>query len=124
MRILLPEREAETVWVAGSPFNRVNIESGVFQRENMNYLTGEYEASLYGDAEETTLRVSMECSDTSHCEKELVKENFLKSFLQYRPLLSEAHQDGNFNILFNFTEPGGLEFYRIKGRPKRLVDRR
>jgi coenzyme F390 synthetase len=124
MRILLPEREAETVWVAGSPFNRVNIESGVFQRENMNYLTGEYEASLYGDAEETTLRVSMECLDTSHCQKELVKENFLKSFLQYRPLLSEVHQDGTFNILFNFTEPGGLEFYRIKGRPKRLVDRR
>jgi hypothetical protein len=47
-------------------------------------------------------------------QKELVKENFLESFLQYRPLLSEAHHDGTFNILFNFTEPGGLEFYRIK----------
>jgi phenylacetate-coenzyme A ligase PaaK-like adenylate-forming protein len=121
---MLPEREAETVWVAGSPFNRIDVERGVFQRENMDYLTGEYEASLYGDAEETTLRVSMECLNASNCEKELVKENFLKSFLQYRPLLSEAHQDGSFNILFNFSEPGGLEFYRIKGRPKRLVDRR
>ncbi len=124
LRIMLPEREAETVWVAGSPFNRVDVERGVFQRENMDYLTGEYGASLYGDAEETTLRVSMECLDTSACEKELVKENFLKSFLRYRPLLTEAHQDGSFNILFNFSEPGGLEFYRIKGRPKRLVDRR
>jgi phenylacetate-coenzyme A ligase PaaK-like adenylate-forming protein len=122
--IILPEREAETVWVAGSPFNRVDVGRGVFQQENMDYLTGEYEASLYGDAEETTLRVSMECLNASNCEKELVKENFLKSFLQYRPLLSEAHQDGTFNILLNFTEPGGLEFYRIKGRPKRLVDRR
>ncbi len=121
---MLPEREAETVWVAGSPFNRVDVERGVFQRENMDYLTGEYGASLYGDAEETTLRVSMECLDTSACEKELVKENFLKSFLRYRPLLTEAHQDGSFNILFNFSEPGGLEFYRIRGRPKRLVDRR
>jgi phenylacetate-coenzyme A ligase PaaK-like adenylate-forming protein len=124
LRIMLPQREAETVWVAGSPFNRVDIESGVFQRQNMDYLTGEYEASLYGDAEETTLRISMECFDNRNCEKELVKENFLKSFLRYRPLLSEAHQDGTFNILFNFTEPGGLEFYRVKGRPKRLIDRR
>jgi len=124
LRIMLPEREAETVWVAGSPFNRVDVERGVFQRENMDYLTGEYGASLYGDAEETTLRVSMECLDTSACEKELVKENFLKSFLRYRPLLTEAHQDGSFNILFNFSEPSGLELYRIKGRPKRLVDRR
>jgi phenylacetate-coenzyme A ligase PaaK-like adenylate-forming protein len=44
--IILPEREAETVWVAGSPFNRVDVERGVFQRENMDYLTGEYEASM------------------------------------------------------------------------------
>ena len=87
-------------------------------------MTGEYEASLYGDAEETTLRVNMECLDARNCEKESVKENFLKSLLQYRPLLSEEHQDGSFNVLFNFTEPGGLEFYRIKGRPKRLVGRR
>jgi phenylacetate-coenzyme A ligase PaaK-like adenylate-forming protein len=118
LRVMLPEREAETVWVAGTPFNRVDIERGVFQRENMDYLTGEYEAFLYGDAEKITLQVSMECLDTSNCEKELVKEDFLKSFLGHRPLLFEAHQDGTFDILFNFAEPGG------KGRPKRLVDRR
>jgi len=95
------------VWVAGSPFYRVGVGRGVFQQENMNYLTGESEASLYGDAAETTLRVSMECLNACNWQKELVKENFLESFLQYRPLLSEAHQDGTFNILFNFTEPGG-----------------
>jgi phenylacetate-coenzyme A ligase PaaK-like adenylate-forming protein len=97
---MLPQREAETVWVAGTPFNRVDMEKGVFQRENMDYLTGEYEAFLYGDADETTLQVRMECLDTSNCENVIV------------------------NILFEFTKPGGLEFYRIRGRPKRLVDRR
>jgi len=124
LRITLPQREAETVWVAGTPFNRVDMEKGVFQRENMDYLTGEYEAFLYGDAENTTLQVSMECLDTRTCERELVTNNFLKSFLRHQPLLYEARQDGHFDIRFNFTEPGGLEFYRITGRPKRLVDRR
>ena len=124
MRILNPEREAETAWVMGAPFNRVDIERGVFQRENMDYLTGEYEAFLYGDEEEVTLRVSVECQDTKKCAPELVQENFLKSFLQYKPPLHEAYQDGNFKIQFNFTGPGGLELYKIRGRPKRLIDRR
>ncbi|WP_337971830.1 hypothetical protein [Methanobacterium petrolearium] len=48
----------------------------------------------------------------------------MKTFLQYKIALSEAYHDGSFNILFNFTGPGGLEFYKIRGRPKRLVDRR
>lgn len=125
MRILNPEREAETVWVMGASFNRVDIEKGVFQEENMEYLNGEYEAFLYGDEEEVTLRVSMECYDAQQGGLELVQENFLKSFLQYKPThISEAHLDGSFNIHFNFTGPGGLEFYKIRGRPKRLVDRR
>jgi coenzyme F390 synthetase len=124
LRIMNPQREAETVWVLGSPFNRVDVERGVFQRDNMHYLTGEYEAFLYGDEEEVTLRVSMECLDSNNCDQDIIKENFLKSFLEYKPQLSEAYQDGNLNILFNFTGPGGLEFYKIRGRPKRLVDRR
>jgi coenzyme F390 synthetase len=124
LRIMNPQREAETVWVLGSPFNRVDVERGVFQRGNMHYLTGEYEAYLYGDEEEVTLRVSMECLDTNDCDQDIIKENFLKSFMEYKPQLSEAHQDGNLNILFNFTGLGGLEFYKIRGRPKRLVDRR
>jgi len=124
MRILNPEREAETAWVMGAPFNRVDIEKGVFQADNMDYFTGEYEAFLYGDEEEVTLRVSMECHDVKNCPRELVQENFLKTFLQYKIALSEAYQDGSFNILFNFTGPRGLEFYKIRGRPKRLVDRR
>ena len=45
------------------PFNRVDVEQGVFQRDNMDGLTGEYEAFLYGDADESTLKVRMECKD-------------------------------------------------------------
>ncbi len=124
MRIINPQREAETVWVAGSPFNRVDIERGVFQRDNMDYLTGEYEAFLYGDEMETILRVSMECVKTERCDKDLIEDNFVKSFLQLKPALKQAYEDGSFGIDFNFTGPGGLEFYKVRGRPKRLVDRR
>ncbi len=124
MRILNPQREAETVRVVGSPFNRVDIEQGVFQRDNMDYLTGEYEAFLYGDEMETTMRVSMECNDPHNCDKDLIEDNFLKSFFKYKPDLSRAYSDGNFNVIFNFTGPEGLEFYKIRGRPKRLIDRR
>ncbi len=124
MRIMNPQREAETFYVGGFPFNRVDVEQGVFQRENMEYLTGEYEAFIYGDSEEATLRVSMECEKLSECEKNLIEDNFIKSFLKFKPGLQQSHIDGTFNIIFNFTEPEGLEFYKIKGRPKRLVDRR
>jgi coenzyme F390 synthetase len=126
LRILNPQRESETVWVAGYPFNRVDVERGVFQRDNMEYLTGEYEAFLYGDEGEgeTTLRVSMECADPENCDQDLIRENFLKNFLEFKEGLHQAHEDGTFNILFNFTGREGLKFYKIKGRPKRLVDRR
>ncbi|MBI5680962.1 MAG: coenzyme F390 synthetase [Methanobacterium sp.] len=124
MRIMNPQREAETLWIAESPFNKVDIEQGVFQRDNMDYLTGEYEAFLYGDETETTMRVSMECTDLKNCDEEMIKENFHKSFFKFKPRLHHAYEDGTFNVLFNFTGPGGLEFYKIKGRPKRLVDRR
>lgn len=124
LRIMNPQREAETVWVEGTPFNRVDVERAVFQRENMEYLTGEYEAFLYGSESEVTLRVSLEALDQKNLDQELVKDNFLKSFLEYRKHLYENYLDGDFDIIFNFTGPGGLEFYKVKGRPKRLVDRR
>ena len=124
MRILNPQREAETVWVAGNPFNKVDIERGVFQRDNMEYLTGEYEAFLYGDEMETTLRVSMECDDPLNCDKDMIGENFIESFFKFKPGIQQAYSDGTFNVVFNFTGPEGLEFYKIRGRPKRLVDRR
>jgi len=124
MRILNPQREAETVWVSGTSFNRVDVERAVFQRDNMEYLTGEYEAFLYGSEKEATLRVSLESKDLNHLDQEVVQENFIKSFLKYKRPLSEANLVGDFDIIINFIGPEGLEFYKEKGRPKRLVDRR
>lgn len=126
MKIMNPQREAETVWILGTPVNRVDIERGVFQRENMEYLTGEYESFIYEGEEsaETTLSVSMEIKkDISAAEMDLVRENFKKSFYRYKPALLQLQED-TFSLLFSFTEHGRLELSRIKGRPKRLVDRR
>jgi coenzyme F390 synthetase len=126
MKILNPQRESETFWVAETPFNRVDVERGVFQRENMEYLTGEYEAFLYGgdDEGETIMKVSVEYLDQQKCDRKLVEENFLKAFFKYKPRLEEAYASGTFKIVFNFVGLSELELYRIKGRPKRLVDRR
>jgi len=126
MKIFNPQREAETFWIAGVPVNRVDIERGVFYRDNMEYLTGEYEAFLYGGGEEsgTTLRVSVECEDASKCDRELVEQTFLKSFFSGKPLLFDQYNDGMFEVVFHFTDPGGLEIYRATGRPKRFIDRR
>jgi coenzyme F390 synthetase len=126
MKILNPQRESETVWVAETPFNRVDIERGVFHRENMEYLTGEYEAFLYGgdDEGETILRVSVECLERDTCDRKAVEENFMGSFFKNKPQLAEAYTNGILKIIFNFAGLRELELYRIKGRPKRLVDRR
>lgn len=125
MRIFTPQRESETVWILGTPVNRVDIERGVFQRPNMEYLTGEYEAFVYGqdDEDEVILRVSMECHDPEETDQHLVMEQFLESFFRNKPLLADAYGE-NFEVTFYFTPPGALELYRLKGRPKRLVDRR
>ncbi|PKG31175.1 MAG: coenzyme F390 synthetase, partial [Methanoregula sp.] len=126
MRIMNPTRESETIWIFETPFNRVDIEKAVFQPGNMEYLTGEYEAFLYGgeDENEVVLRVSMEAFDPEKCDKKLVQENFLASFLEFKPRLVQEYAEGSLVIDFNITSPGALELYRIKGRPKRLVDRR
>jgi coenzyme F390 synthetase len=125
MRIFTPQREAETVWILGTPVNRVDIERGVFQRPNMEYLTGEYEAFVYGrdDEDEVIMRVSVECHDPEQTDQHLVMQQFLESFFHYKPLLADAYGE-NFEVAFHFTVPGALELYHLKGRPKRLVDRR
>ncbi|RXE57414.1 CoF synthetase [Methanoculleus taiwanensis] len=126
MRIFYPRREAETFRIAGTPFNRVDVEGAVFQRENMDELTGEYEAFIYGgeDAGETVLRVSLECTDPETCDRRGIEERFLAAFLSRAPGLAEAYADGVLTIPFHFTPPGGLELHRVVGRPKRVVDRR
>ena len=52
MKIMNPQRELETFWVESVSFNRVDVERGVFQHGNMDHLTGEYEAFLYGGDDE------------------------------------------------------------------------
>jgi len=126
MRIVNPEREAETLWAFGNPFNRTDIEAAVFQAESMAHVTGEYEASVYdGDVpEKVILRVNLECFDPARCDRKRVEDRFVSRFLKYKSLIAEHYYDGSFRIEFNFTGIHGLEFYTIKGRPKRLVDRR
>lgn len=123
---MTPQQESETVWVEGTPVNRVDVERGIFQRENMNYLIGEYEAFIYSEEEEgeNILRISMGCENPDTCDRDIIKENFLRTYSRYKPALSHAYEKGTFKIVFNFTDPMGLEFSKIKGRPKRLVDRR
>ena len=124
MRIYTPQREAETVWVLGTPVNRVDVERGVFQPENMEYLTGEYEAFVYpGDEGGVVIRVSMEARDPAALPKEDISGRFISSFSRYKPGLSALLGD-ELEIVFSFVPPGGLELHQVKGRPKRLVDRR
>lgn len=126
LRIINPQREAETLWLYGNPFNRADIEAAVFQSPNMTYITGEYEAFLCdGDSGgKTVLRVNLECFDPDQCDRRLVEDQFVSRFLHYKPLIEEHYHDQSFQIEFNFTGPRGLDFYSKKGRPKRLVDRR
>ena len=126
LKILNPQREAETVWVFGSPFNRVDIERGVFRRENMEYLTGEYEAFLEDgkSKDENVLSVNLECLDKLSCDIKVVEENFLKGFLKFKPKLQRDFSMGRLKIDFNFFGIKELKIFKSRGRPKRLVDKR
>jgi len=126
MRIINPQREAETFWVFGNSMNRVDVEAGVFQHDNMQYLTGEYEAFLYDGPshDDVVMRVSMECNDPDRCDRRLVEDRFTERFFKYKPGLAQHAEDRTFSIVFRYTQPGGLELQKLSGRPKRLVDRR
>ena len=126
MKILNPQREAETFWVNDSPFNRVDVERGVFQRENMEYITGEYEAFLKGNNLHgvITLSVNLECLNEKNCNIPVVEENFLKGYLKFKPKLTREHAEGKLKIAINFLRKNELQIYKSKGRPKRLVDKR
>ena len=73
---------------------------------------------------EAVLRVSLECFSLDRCDKKLVEGQFIDRLLKNKPGLSQIYHDGNFHIMLNFTGPGGLDLHKLKGRPKRLVDRR
>ncbi len=126
MRIVNPSREAENVAIFGGQLNRVDVEAGVFQHGNMQFLNGEYEAFLY-DGEspgEVIMRVGVECTDPEHTDQKVIRDTFIERLLQKRRELVEHLEDSSFRILFNFVGAGELELHKLKGRPKRLVDRR
>jgi len=126
MRIANPQREAETIRIFGHPLNRVDIEAGVFQPGCMQFLNGEYEAFVYdGESpEEVVLRISVECSDPETADKKLIEDLFAGRFLRNKKYFADHYADRSLSLMFNFVRPGDLELYKLKGRPKRLVDRR
>ncbi|HOJ97889.1 MAG TPA: coenzyme F390 synthetase, partial [Methanospirillum sp.] len=125
MRILNPWRESETIHIFEVPINRIDIERAVFQPENLPQLTGEYEAFVYGEEEnEITLRISVEAEDKDACSIHDITDVITGAILKHKPELIGSYDDGIFQILVHITGPGGLELHHIKGRPKRLIDRR
>ncbi|MDD1669741.1 MAG: coenzyme F390 synthetase [Methanomicrobiales archaeon] len=126
LRITNPTRDAETFRAGGAFFNRVDVERGVFQRENMEELSGEYEAFLSsgGRGEETVLRVSLEVLDPARVDREGIQGRFIRGFIGENPFLRKASDEGSLTFAFRFAEPGSLEISRLSGRPRRLLDRR
>jgi coenzyme F390 synthetase len=126
LRIMNPTRDAETFRAGGASLNRVDIERGVFQRGNMEYLTGEYEAFLYscGRRNETVLQVSMEVLDPAKTDQDGIRDRFIQGFIGKNPYLRKAHDEGSLTFAFRFAEQASLEISRAAGRPRRLVDRR
>jgi len=126
MRIAHPQRESETVRIFGTPVNRVDIEACVFQPSNMAFLTGEYEAFVYGGdaAGKVVLRTAMECPDPAAIDERQVAETFTACLTRRRRMLAPFLADQSLVLEFSFVRPGGLELQAAKGRPRRLTDRR
>ncbi len=124
MKITNPQRESETIWIEGSPLNRVDVERGIFQKENLDYITGEYESILKKDSGRLVLEVSVESFDPKSVEKGIIEENFIRSFFENKPILKQANEDGKLEIEIEIKGVGELELYKKKGRAKRLIDTR
>ena len=126
LRIMNPTRDAETVRVAGVYFGRIDVERGVFQRENLEDLTGEYESFLVpGDRPGgVVLRVSVEVRDPRGADREGIRDRFIRGFIGNNPRLRKIVDEGTLGFTFRFAEPGGLELSRVPARPRRLIDRR
>ncbi len=126
LRIMNPTRDAETFQAGGAYFNRIDVERGVFQRENMEYLTGDYEALLHnGDREGSTeMQVTLECMDPDRTDREGISSRFIEGFLGRNPYLRAAHDGGLLTFSFTFACLGSLEHQKMKGRPRRVADRR
>ena len=86
MRIVNPQREAETVRVFGNPINRVDVEAGVFQHDNMQFLNGEYEAFISGaeSQNEIVMKVRVEAVDLNPADRRAIEDRFVERFLKHR----------------------------------------
>ena len=126
MRIKNPQREAETVWVFGTPVNRVDIEAGVFQHGNMEFLTGEYEAFVVGEeaSGRITIQITLECTDPEKVDHRQVEERFTGCFNRRQRTLGPRISDQTLVLEFSYVRPGGLKLHGARGRPKRLTDLR
>ena len=125
LRIRPPRRENDRVAIGMGRLDRTEIERAVFAPENMVDLTGEYEAFLYGEGDMgAVLRIGLECRNPPTSDCRAIQDRMLETLATHNPMLAAMHAGGELRILFTFTGPGGLELHAIKGRPKRLVDRR
>lgn len=125
LRIHPPRRENDRVAIGMGRLDRTEIERAVFVPENMVDLTGEYEAFLYSDGDTgAVLRIGLECRDPGTCDRRAISSRIVETLAVHNPLLGSMLSGGELRALFSFTGPGGLELHAIKGRPKRLVDRR
>ena len=125
LRIRPPRRENDRVAIGMGRLDRTEIERAVFAPENMVDLTGEYEAFLYGEGDMgAVLRIGLECRNPPTSDCRAIQDRMLETLATHNPMLAAMHAGCELRILFTFTGPGGLELHAIKGRPKRLVDRR
>ena len=126
MRIFNPQREAETVWIHGNSVNRVDVEAGIFQRESMQFLNGEYESFVSdgGSPGNVIMQVSVECTDPETADRRLIEDQFIGQFLKNKRNLVPHYEDKTFSVRFTYVLPGELELHKLRGRQKRLIDRR
>lgn len=125
LRIRPPSRENDRVAIGMGRLDRTEVERAVFDPANMLDLTGEYEAFLYGEGDaEAVLRIGLECRDLAACDRRAVQERIVETLARHNPMLGAMIAGGELRVLLSFVGPGGLELHQVKGRPKRLVDRR
>jgi coenzyme F390 synthetase len=124
MKITNPQRESETIWIEGSPINRVDVERGIFQKENLDFITGEYESILKKDSGRLVLEVSVESFDPKSAKKGIIEENFTRALFENKPILKEANENEKLDIEIEIKGIGELDLYKKKIRVKRLIDNR
>jgi len=66
----------------------------------------------------------VECIDPDRTDREGIQDRFIRGFIGRNPFLRAAHEGGLLTFSFTFVCIGDLEHQKLKGRPRRVVDRR